>query len=159
MFDDLESAEHRTDEAHPSSKLYRWAHIPAILVIALLIVLLRRHSWGWQIAIVAGYTVFVFWLAFGSVLHDADDFFGDPRVPRYAARMLVPHVLALVLLVSGVTLWFRLRPVLPEWVTQEGHKGSFWDLFGWMVLSLGGIAEGFWMGERLKRLFEESGDR
>lgn len=159
MFDDLETAETKTeDEERPSSQLYRWAHFPGLLVFGLLILPLHRHPWGWQIAIACGYSVFVFWFAFGSVLNDADDFFGDPRVLRYGARLLIPHLLVLAPLIAGVTLWFRLKPMLPEWVTHEGSKGSFWMLFGWIVLIAAGMTQGFWMAGKLKRRFQQAED-
>jgi hypothetical protein len=160
MFDDLETAEKKTEPADgdetPSSQLYRWAHFPAFLVFGLLIIPLHGYRFGWHIAIAGAYTVYVFFFAFGSVLRDADDFFGDLRVPRYAAELLIPHLLALALLMSGVTLWFHLRSTLPDWVTHEGRKESFWDLLGWLVLACAGVAQGFWMAGRIKRRFGQS---
>jgi hypothetical protein len=164
MFDDLETAERKTEEDRTSadgdnkssSGLYRWAHFPAMLAFGILIILFRHHPWRRYIAIGGGYTVYVFFFAFGSVLKDLDDFFGDPRVPRCAVRLLIPHLLILLPLLAGVTLWFHLRPILPDWVTQEGRKGSFWDLFGWLVLAIVGIAQGFWMSGKVKRRFRET---
>jgi hypothetical protein len=100
----------------------------------------------------------VFFFAFGSVLRDADDFFGDPQVPRCAAKLLIPHIFILSLIITGVSLWFHLRPLLPSWVTHEGRKGSLWDLFGWIVLAGAGIWQGSWMGEKIKRHFRETED-
>jgi len=160
MFEDLDAAEKRSeDDEKPSSNLYRWSHFHALLVFGVLIIPFHGYSWGWQVAIAGGYTVYVFWFAFGSVLHDADDFFGDPRVLPYAAKLLVPHLLVLAILIPAVSLWFRLKPMLPDWATHAGQKGSIWMLFGWMVLALSGIAEGFWMGEKLKRLYGKKEER
>jgi hypothetical protein len=166
MFDDLETAENKTeepqtpeeDEDASSSQLYRWAHFPALLVFAVLIIPLHRHPWGWQIAIAGGYTAYVFWFAFGSVLNSADDFFGDSRVPKYAVELLLPHALILALVVLGVTEWFHLKPLLPEWVTHEGRKGSLWMLFGWLLLASAGIWQGSWMAKKIKRRFKETAD-
>ncbi len=164
MFDDLETAKEKTegaqdaadDEKQTSSTLYRWAHFPAMLVFGILIVLLHGHSWSWQVAIGGAYTVYVFFFAFGTVLRDADDFLGDPKVLKCAARLLIPHLLIMVPVVAGVTLWFHFRPMLPSWMTQEGRKGSPWDYLGWLALALAGIAQGFWMAGKIKRWFKES---
>jgi hypothetical protein len=163
VFDDLDTAVKKVedvespadDENEPSSQLYRWAHFPGMLAFGLLFILFRSHPWRWQIAIGGGYTVYVFFFAFGSVLRDADDFFGDTRVPKCAAKLLVPHVLVLALIVEGVTLWFHLKPLLPPWVTHEGRKGSLWDLCGWILLAGAGIWQGFWMAGKIKRRFKE----
>ena len=160
MFDDLDTAEQKTEAGtdpadDSSSGAYRWAHFPAMLVFGALMIPLHRHPWGWQIAIASGYTVYVFWFALGFGLKNSDDFFGDPRVPRYAAQLLIPHALILAALVAGVTEWFHLKPILPAWVTHEGRKESCWDLLGWLVLTVAGIAQGFWMGGKIKRRFED----
>lgn len=146
------------DEKRSSPGLYRWAHFPAILAFGILFILLRGQPWRLQIAIGGAYTVYVFFFAFGSVLQDLDDFFGDPRVPRYATKLLIPHVFFLTAVISGVTLWFYLRPMLPPWLTQEGRKESLWDLCGWLVLAVAGRVQGSWMASRIKRRFAESQD-
>lgn len=162
MFDDLDTAERKTEDEQTSADgenhspgLYRWAHFPAGLAFGILIILFHGHPWSWQLAIGGGYTVYVYFFAFGSVLWDFDDLFGDPRVPRSAARLLIPHLLILLPLVAGVTLWFHLRPMLPDWATHEGRRGSFWDVTGWVMLAVAGIAEGFWMAGKLKHWFRE----
>lgn len=163
MFEDLDTAEQKIEadltsadeEKQPSSTLYRWAHFPAMLVFGVLIILFHGHPWSWQLAIGGGYTVYVFFFAFGTILRDADDFLGDPRVPRCAARLLVLHLPILALVLCGVSLWFYLRPMLPAWVTHESRKGSFWDLFGWLTLAIAGIAQGSWMAGKIRRRFAE----
>jgi hypothetical protein len=161
MFDDLETAGRKTDDGSTSeqpSQLYRWAHFPAMLIFGILIILFHGHPWGWQLAIGGGYTVYVFFFAFGSVFKNSDDFFGDSRVPKYAMELLIPHVLILALIVFGVTEWFRLKPILPEWVTHEGRKGSLWMLLGWLLLASAGISQGFWMAGLIKRRLGEQQD-
>ena len=166
MFDDLETAERKTDdeqtpaggENKPSPQLYRWAHFPALLVFGVFFLLFRHHPWRWQIAIGSAYTVYVYFFAFGSVLRDLDDFFGDPRVPRFASKLLIPHALILALIACGIFEWFHLKPILPDWVTHEGRKGSLWMLFGWLVLAFCGIAQGSWMAGKIKRQFGEPDD-
>jgi hypothetical protein len=163
MFDDLDTAErktedqqtHSSEESGSSSQLYRWAHFPAMLTFGILFIVFQDSAWRWHIAIGAGYTVYVFFFAFGTVLKDADDFFGDSRVPMSAVRLLIPHALILALLMAGVSWWFHIRPLLPVELTHEGRKGSLWDLFGWLVLGGAGIWQGFWMGGKLKRQFAE----
>jgi hypothetical protein len=163
MFDDIETAEQKTEASSPdadgedrSSQLYRWAHFPAFAVGILLFFLFHRYPWRWQVAIGGSYTVYVFFFAFGSVISDADDFFGDPRMPRYAARLLLAHLPILALVLCGVTLWFYLRPMLPDWVTHEGRKGSFWMLLGFFALIAACLWEGSWMAGKIKERFPES---
>lgn len=165
MFDDLETAEGKTegiqeagDEDKSSLPPYRWAHIPALFVFGVLILALHRNPWGWQIAIGGAYTVYVFWFALSYGLKDTDDLFGDSQAVRYVAKLLIPHVLVLAFIVLGVTEWFHLKSMLPNWATHEGRKGSFWDMFGWLVLICAGIAQGFWMGGLVKRRFAEVDD-
>lgn len=157
MFDDLETAEQATesdqDDDKSASAAYRWAHFPALLVFGLLIIPLHSHPWGWQIAIAGGYTVYVFWFALGLGLKSSDDLFGDSQVQLCVAKLLVPHGLILVLIVLGVTEWLHLKPILPDWATHEGHKESFWDLFGWILVAVAAIWQGFWMGGKIKRRF------
>jgi len=138
------------NESSPS--LYRWAHFPALLIFGILFILFRGQDWRWQIAIGGAYTVYVFFFAFGSVFDSADDFFGDSRVPKYFLKLLIPHTLILTLVISGVSLWFHFKPMLPSWLTHEGRKGSLWDLCGWLVLAGAGISQGFWMAGKTKRL-------
>jgi hypothetical protein len=161
MFDDLDTAERKTDDdstSEKSSQLYRWAHIPAILVFGILIILFHGHPWSWQLAIGGGYTGYVFFFAFGSVFKNSDDFFGDSRAPKYFVKLLIPHLLILVLITAGVMMWFHLRPLLPLWLTHEGRKESLWDLLGWLLLVGAGILQGFWMAGLIKRRFRDQED-
>ena len=126
MFEDADVEQRETEDEDKSSiALERWAHFPAMAVFGALILPLHSHPWGWQIAIAGGYTVYVFWFALGSDKQDLDDITGDSLLLRKIASQLLPHLLILVFVVAGVTEWFRLRPVLPTWVTHEGRKGSF----------------------------------
>lgn len=122
-----------------------------MLAFGILIILFHGRSWGWQIAIGGGYTVYVFFFALGSVLRGLDDFLGDPKVLRCTAKLLIPHAFFLTLILSGVSLWFHLKLMLPSWLTHEGRKESLWDLLGWLALAIAGIVQGSWMGGRLKR--------
>jgi len=166
MFDDLDTAERKTEgdprsvhsEVKSSSRLYRWAHFPAMLAFGLLFILFRNHPWRWQIAIDGAYTVYVFFFALGAGLQSLDDLFGDSRVSRSVAKLLIPHILILALVTVGVTSWFHLRPTLPEWATHEGRKGSLWDYCGWIILAVAGIWQGIWMGGKIKLEFGAAED-
>lgn len=104
MFDDLSSLENQTEDAQkpseeedkPARSLSRWSHVIAGLIFCLLYLPFRTHPWSWPVAIAVSYSAFVFAIALGLSLNDADDFFGDPRVPEYVATLLVPHALILV---------------------------------------------------------------
>jgi hypothetical protein len=166
MFEDSLSVEDQTGndrqppegDEKPPPGLYRWAHFPAMLAFGLLFIAFRGQRWRWHIAIGGSYTVYVFFFAFGSELRDLDDFFGDARVPRCIAKLLIPHIFFLALVISGVSLWFYLKPMLPPWLTHEGRKESLWDLFGWLVLAIAGIKQGSLMAGKIKCRFGETED-
>jgi len=159
MFEDadIEQVE-KEGEEKSSITLERWAHFPAMLAFGLFMLFFHSYPWGWQIAIAGGYTVYVFWFALGAGKKDLDDLTGDTQLLRKIGSQLLPHLLILIVVVAGVTEWFRLIPVLPLGLTQEGRKGSFWDLFGWLALAGSGIAQGLWMAGRIKRRFRQYED-
>jgi hypothetical protein len=146
----VEDHEDTDDEEESSSGLYRWAHLPAMLVFGIFFIALSNSPLRWYVSVGSAYTIYVFFFAFGTVLKDLDDFFGDSRVSLYAAKLLIPHILILSLVLMGVFLWFRARQSLPDWVIHEGRKGSLWDVFGWLVLAFTGIAQGTWMGKKVR---------
>lgn len=131
----------------------------AAVAFGLLFLPFKDHPWSLYVAVAGSYSVLVFGLAFGSAFEDADDFFGNSQVPRYIAKLLIPHALILALIALGVSRWLYLRPTLPSWVTQEGRRGSFWDLCGWLSLGIAGVWQGLWMAGRIKRRFEGPEDR
>ena len=161
MFDSLPDREDERateDRYGGSSSAWRWAHLPAMLVFALLYLPLKSYVWSWYLAIGGAYTVLVFWIALGSSLKDSDDLFGNSEVLKYLPKMLLLHVLPLGLLLSGALLWFQLKQVLPEWATHEGHRGSLWDLLGWLALACTSVGEGFWMAGKVKQRFGPTED-
>jgi hypothetical protein len=166
MFEDVDAAERKTedeqmpadDEKQSSWWVCSWAHVLAGAVFCLLYLPFQEHPWSFYIAIAASYSVFVFGRAFGSVFIDGDDFFGDPQDSQHAVTLLLPHAFILVLVTLGAYLWLHLRPVLPPWVTHEGHKGSLWLVCGLLPLIYVGIRQGSWMAGRMKRRLDESGD-
>jgi hypothetical protein len=131
--------------------LGRWAHFPAGVAFGLIFIPLEGHPWRWYVAIDLSYTVYVFWFAIGSVIKDLDDVLGNPVLLRYTAKLLIPHTVVLTLLTFLMAIWFQVRTTLPSWATTEGRKESLWDLFGWLVLAIGGITQGIWMAGKLKR--------
>jgi hypothetical protein len=142
----------------PSWWVGRWAHVLALPVFCIVYFPFQKYPWAWHVAIASSYSVFVFCRAFGTTLGDADDFFGNSKVPRLLANLVIPHVLILALIVLGVSLWFHLKPNLPSWVTHEGRKGSLWDLCGWLLLAGAGIWQGSWMAAWIKRHLNERDD-
>jgi hypothetical protein len=133
----------------------RWLALIAFLIFLLIYLPFQNHRWSWFAAIASSYTVAVFGIALDSVLDfaDADDFFGDSRVPRYMAAILLPHALLLVPIMLGAWLWLYLKPSLPQWATLEGRKGSIWDLVGLLLVLMAAIGEGTSLGGRIRRRF------
>jgi hypothetical protein len=158
MFNDIESESKEAEDKQSSTTMERWVLFPAIVAFGLLSLLFHSMPLRWQISIAGGYTVYVFWLALGSDKRDLDDITGDADLFRKIKTLLIPHALILPFIVLGVTEWFRLRPTLPIWAIQEGRKGSLWEMFGWLLLGLGGISEGFWLAARLRRKFGTESD-
>jgi hypothetical protein len=159
MFEDSLDTKDQTSEGRESAEepgtasygLGRWAHFPAGLVFGILFVVLSGHPWRWYVAIDGAYTVCVFGFAIGSVIKDLDDFFGSAEIQRCAARLLIPHIPVLAVLTYGTFLWFHLNTILPSWLTQEGRKGSLWEILGWLALAVAGVTQGIWMSRRIKR--------
>ena len=93
MFDD--SLEGQAEDGKESAKkqdtgtssFSRWLAFIVFLVFLLIYLPFLNHPWSWFAAIASSYTVAVFGIALDSALDfaDADDFFGDSRVPRYVA--------------------------------------------------------------------------
>lgn len=161
MFDDptrlegpIEGEKDSSDEKDTRTKFPSgWLAIITLLVFCLLYFPFRNHFWSWFVAIAGSYSVAVFGIALGSALDDAADFFGDPRVPKYVATLLLPHILILAFLMLGAYLWLHIKPELPHWVTVEGHRGSLWEFFGELLLLIAAIKEGTWLGDWIKRRF------
>lgn len=164
MFDSLPDVEDeedaQADEARERSGggIWRVPHIPAAVAFCVLYFPLNSYPWALYLAIGIAFTLFVFMFALGTRLSDLDDFFGDSAVPKYAAKLLIPHCVVLGFVLAAVFLWFRLKPELPEWVTHEGRKGSVWELLGWLSLLGMALAEGSWLAGKVKQRFEPTED-
>ncbi len=160
MLDDVRSLEGQTEDGEEStekqgkgtSSFSRWLAFIAFLLFLLIYLPLRNHPWGWFAAIAGSYTVAVLGIALDSALDfaDADDFFGDSRIPGYVATLLLPHTLILVPIMLGAYLWLNLKPVLPHWVTVEGRKGSLWDAAGLLLMLILVVIEGTSLGRWIK---------
>jgi hypothetical protein len=157
MFDDLERSNREDAPGKaPRVDLARWALFPAMVFFGILLLMFRHHPWRWYIGIGGGYTTFVFWFALGSDAYDFDDVLGDDALFRKIAALLIPHLVCLTFVLAATFEWFHLKPALPHSVTQEGRRGSLWDMVGWWVLALGGLTQGFWMAGKIKRRFTEA---
>jgi hypothetical protein len=132
------------------------APLAALAFFGILFLLFRHHPWRWYIGIGGGYTVGVFWIALGSDKYDSDDVFGDDKLFRKIAALLIPHLVCLIVVLGAIFEWFHLKPALPDSVTQEGRRGSLWNMVGGWALALGALAQGYWMARRIKRRFPET---
>ncbi|MFP5235725.1 MAG: hypothetical protein ACLGSD_07470 [Acidobacteriota bacterium] len=141
------------EEGCGTSSFSRWLALTVILMFLLIYLPFPSNPWIWFIAIASSYTVAVFGIALHSAFDfsDADDLFGDSRVPRYAARLLLPHAVMMVPMMLGAYLWLHLEQALPHWVTVEGRKGSLWDLCGLLLVLVASIVEGTSLGSWIKR--------
>jgi hypothetical protein len=159
MFDDLDTAENKTEGAQGPSEeeqrsswwIGRWAHVIAIGVFCLLYFSLKDRSWSWQLAITSSYIVFMLCCTCGIAFRDSDDFFGNSEVQQYLATLLVRQVFVLALVSAGAYLWRYLTPFLPEWVTHQSRRGSIWDLCGLVLAYFVAVREASWMAARIKR--------
>ena len=161
MLNDRSSLEGQTEDEKESAQkqdtgtgsFSRWLAFIVFLVFLLIYLPFRNHPYSWFAAIASSYTVAVFGIALDSALDfaDADDFFGDSRVPRYVATLLLPHALVLIPIMLGAYLWLHLKLVLPHWITVEGRKGSLWDVVGLLLMLIASIVEGTSLGSWIKR--------
>jgi hypothetical protein len=162
MFDDSETAEKKTeDEQTPADDeeeshwwIGPWAHVIAGVVFCLLYFPFEDRFWSWQLAITVTYVVFMLCCTCGLAFEDADDFFGDLRVPLYMGTLLIRQVVVLTLVSLGAYAWFRLRAVLPAWATQ-GQRLPLWDLCGIVLAYVFAKREASWMADRIKRRIKE----
>ncbi len=134
----------------------RWCALFASLVFSVTYFPFRHHPWILPVSVALTYSVMVFGIALAFSLSDTDDFFGDPRVPKYAATLLLPHMPLLSLITLAAWLWLRAIPMLPPWMNTATHYGSPWQLFGMVVMVFAGVREGNWMARKIKRRFAES---
>jgi hypothetical protein len=170
MFDDLDTAEQKTEEEQkpseeddkPIRQMSLWSHVIAGVVFCLLYLSLKGHPWSLYLAAAVAYSVFVFAIALGNALENLDDIFGDPRIPEYIAMLIVPHTPVLALIILEVYLWIYLKQTLPPWMTQE-HAGvvgwaklSYLDICGVVVFWFAGTREGIWMARKIKHRLKES---
>jgi len=157
MVDDLERGSTENEPGKASRvDLVRRAPISALVFFGILVLLFRDHPWRWYIGVGGGYTVGVFWIALGADKYDSDDVLGDDKLFRKIAALLIPHLVCLTVVLAATFEWFHLKPALPDWVTQEGRKGSLWNMAGGWTLALGGLAQGYWMARKIKRRFTEA---
>ena len=167
MFDDLETAERKTDDEQTPPEdekeshwwIGRWAHVIAIAAFCLLYFPLKDRFWSWQLAITLSYVVFMLCCTCGLAFKDADDLFGNLQVPRYMGLLLIRQIVVLTLVSLGAYLWFRLKALLPAWAIQEGRRGSLWDICGILLAYWVAIREASWIAERIKRRFRETEDQ
>jgi len=158
MFDELSGLENQSEAQQasveeadkPARSLSRWSHVIAGIVFCLVYFPFQGHPWNWPVACAVSYTVFVFAIALGLSLDDADDFFGDPRVSKVVAILLLPHALILMPVTFFAYLWLRAIPLLPLWVT-EAHRLSLWQMCILVAVWFAGTREGVWMSGEIKR--------
>lgn len=103
--------------------------------------------WGLPVAIVAAYSVLVFSLAF----RDKNCSLRRPQVRKLLPQFLLMHVPFLLLIYWIATLWIRLAPDMPDWLTVRGRKGSLYDWILTALLCLIAWAQEHWMRAIIKR--------
>lgn len=166
MFDDLDTAESRTEESQNPAEGDRksgwwigpWAHVIAGVIFCLTYFPFDQYTWSWQVAITVAYFVFMLCCTCGMVFKDSDDFFGNPQVPEFMGKLLVRQILVLALVSLAAYLWHYSRSILPNWLTQEGRRMSLWDYFGVILFYIVAVREAKWMAARIKRKFSEVED-
>lgn len=164
MFDDLESAENKTEEAKNSSGdkeitswwIGRWAHVIALLTFCLIYYSFDDRFWSWQVAVTLAYAAFVLCCTCGLSFQDSDDFIGSPEVVRYMAFLLLRQILIIALMSLAAYMWRRLIPVLPGWANTKAYRNlSLWQVGGALVAYYIAIKEATWMAKRIKQKFPD----
>jgi hypothetical protein len=166
MFDDLDSAESKTEDTQSSSDdeqsshwwIGPWAHVIAALAFCLIYFPFDQYRWSWQIAVTVGYVVFMLCCTCGMAFKDSDDFFGNLRVPEFMGKLLLRQILVLAAVSLTAYLWRYSKAVLPGWMTQEGRRMSLWDYVGILLFYVIAVKEAGWMAGRIKSHFPELED-
>jgi len=128
--------------------------LTAAVVFSVLFFPFKGEPWSLPAAILASYSAFVLGLAFG----DAKDYLERVEIQREARRLLPIHAFVLLIAFAAITVWVRLQPLLPEGLTHQYRKGSFWDLALELPLIIAGVCQGFWMRGIMKRALKDSDD-
>jgi hypothetical protein len=166
MFDDLETAEIKTEETHSPSVegeashwwVGPWAHVIAGVVFCAIYFPFDQYIWSWQVAITLAYIVFMLCCTCGLAFKDSDDFFGNIRVPKFIGKLLLRQVLVLTSVSLAAYLWRYSKMILPGWVTQEGRRMSLWDYVGILLFYFIAVREARWMAARIKLQFPKIED-
>lgn len=159
MFDHLPSLEKPGEAARepsapndePAEPRTNYSALLAVVVFCLLYFPIHRRPWGWPLSVAVSWSTVAFGCAFFYGLDYADDFFGDSRVPKYVAKLLLPHLLILIPVTYLAWLWLRATPFLPHWLTVTGRKGSLWELCGILLASYAAFREGVWPAGKIRR--------
>ncbi|HXE07255.1 MAG TPA: hypothetical protein VN612_05125 [Acidobacteriaceae bacterium] len=129
----------------------KWSHVIAGAVFCLLYFPFDSHPWAWPIAVGGSYTAFAFAIGLGLSLTNADDLFGEPRIPEYVATLLPHHVLILAPVTLVAYLMLRAVPFLPSWMTEHLPRiGSVWLLCGLVLFYFVGVWEGEWLSGKIR---------
>jgi amino acid transporter len=124
------------------------------IVFALLFVPFKDQPWSLYVAILASYTVLVYNMAFRGNRYSIY----YPEIRKAISGFMLIHVLILLLISLTVFVWSQLQPMLPEGITHQYHKGSFWDLALECSLIIACVSQGLWMRKILKRNLKEVGE-
>jgi hypothetical protein len=87
-----------------------------------LFIFLGERAFGIQIASVITYTYFVFWYIFFPTRGLLEKYsLRNEKVQRQIPLLLVIHSASLILMFVGETVWFSMKPHLPNyWFTEHG---------------------------------------
>jgi hypothetical protein len=128
-----------------------WSHVISVLAWCVVYYPFQPHPWALPFSVAVSYTAFVFSIAVGLSMNDISDFFGDLRVPRYVATLLLPHSRFLAPIMLAAYLWQRVIPMLPAWVTARARPMPLWVMCGVVPLFYLGRNEGISMADKIKR--------
>ena len=164
MFDDLETAESKTNETQNSSQsdkttswwIGRWSHVIAGLFFCVMYFPLSSYVWSWQVAATLSYIVFMFCCTCGLSFQDSDDFFGNLAIPEYMGKLLMRQILILALISLGLYEWHHLIPYLPSWANAPAYRNiSLWELGGILLVYFVAVKEATWMAKKIKQQFPD----
>jgi len=163
MFDDLDTAESKTDETRSPSDAEQkshwwigpWAHVIAGMVFCVTYFPFDQYVWSWQVAVTLAYIVFMLCCTCGLAFNDSDEFFGNLQVPEFIGKLLLRQILVLALVSLTAYLWRYSKTILPDWLTEEGRRMSLWDYFGLILFYVIAVREARWMAAKIKRQFPD----
>jgi uncharacterized membrane protein len=154
MFDQADKPEEEREDDKKDQRAARIPMLAAAVVFSILFFPFMDRPWSLAAAILASYSTFVLGLAFG----DAKDYLERIEIRQQVRRLLLIHTFVLAVALAFIIGWARLQPLLPQYLTHRGRRGSMWDLGLELTFAIAAVWEGYWMRGIIQRTLKDTED-